>query len=125
MKALLWEGDGFLLLYKRLDNGCFQWQRNGAEAKLLTHEQYIWLLQGLSTEQPKAIKQAQKRDVIYHKSEGKKCPRFLYAKVLKKMDIMRFVWYNKRNNPRTADYKAVRGTSLYFVVIVALFMVFV
>ncbi|MCR5468125.1 MAG: IS66 family insertion sequence element accessory protein TnpB, partial [Lachnospiraceae bacterium] len=21
MKALLWEGDGFLLLYKRLDNG--------------------------------------------------------------------------------------------------------
>ena len=23
MKALLWEGDGFLLLYKRLDNGMF------------------------------------------------------------------------------------------------------
>ena len=41
MKALLWEGDGFLLLYKRLDNGYFQWPRNGAEAKLLTHEQYI------------------------------------------------------------------------------------
>ena len=36
-------------------------------------------------------------------------PSLLYAKVLKKMDIMRFVWYNKRNNPRTADYKAVRG----------------
>ena len=64
MKALLWEGDGFLLMYKRLDNGCFQWPRNGAEAKLLTHEQYIWLLQGLSIEQPKAIKQAPKRDVI-------------------------------------------------------------
>ena len=64
MKALLWEGDGFLLMYKRLDNGCFQWPRNGAEAKLLTHEQYIWLLQGLSVEQPKAIKTAQKRDVI-------------------------------------------------------------
>ena len=64
MKALLWEGDGFLLLYKRLDNGCFQWPRNGAEAKLLTHEQYIWLLQGLSVEQPKAIKTAPKRDVI-------------------------------------------------------------
>ena len=32
IKALLWEGDGFLLLYKRLDNGRFQWliiiQRN-------------------------------------------------------------------------------------------------
>ena len=64
MKALLWEGDGFLLMYKRLDNGCFQCPRNGAEAKLLTHEQYIWLLQGLSIEQPKAIKSAPKRDVI-------------------------------------------------------------
>ena len=64
MKALLWEGDGFLLMYKRLDNGSFQWPRNGAEAKLLTHEQYIWLMQGLSIEQPKAIKQAPKRDVI-------------------------------------------------------------
>ena len=64
MKALLWEGDGFLLMYKRLDNGSFQWPRNGAEAKLLTHEQYIWLLQGLSVEQPKAIKQAPKKDVI-------------------------------------------------------------
>ena len=58
------EGDGFLLMYKRLDNGCFQWPRNGAEAKLLTHEQYIWLLQGLSIEQPKAIKSAPKKDVI-------------------------------------------------------------
>ena len=64
IKGLLWEGDGFLLMYKRLDNGCFQWPRNGTEAKLLTHEQYIWLLQGLSVEQPKAIKQAPKRDVI-------------------------------------------------------------
>ena len=25
IKGLLWEGDGFLLLYKRLDNGRFQW----------------------------------------------------------------------------------------------------
>ena len=28
LKGLLWEGDGFLLLYKRLDNGSFQWPRN-------------------------------------------------------------------------------------------------
>ncbi len=25
MKGLLWEGDGFLLLYKRLENGSFKW----------------------------------------------------------------------------------------------------
>ena len=28
IKGLLWEGDGFLLLYKRLENGKFNWQRN-------------------------------------------------------------------------------------------------
>ena len=32
IKGLLWEGDGFLLLYKRLDNGRFQWPRNESKA---------------------------------------------------------------------------------------------
>lgn len=65
MKALLWEGDGFLLMYKRLDNGSFQWPRNNAEAKLLTHDQYVWLMQGLSIEQPKAIRVSEKpRDIV-------------------------------------------------------------
>ena len=36
IKGLVWEGDGFLLLYKRLDNGAFQWPRNEMEVKLLT-----------------------------------------------------------------------------------------
>lgn len=39
IKGLLWEGDGFLLLYKRLDNGRFQWPRNETEALLLTPQQ--------------------------------------------------------------------------------------
>ena len=34
IKGLLWEGDGFLLLYKRLDNGRFQWPRNETEDSL-------------------------------------------------------------------------------------------
>ena len=51
IKALLWEGDGFLLLYKRLDNGKFQWPRNKTEAEQITAEQYTWLMQGLSIEQ--------------------------------------------------------------------------
>ena len=55
-EALLWEGDGFLLLYKCLDNGSFQWPRNNAQTRLLTHDQYVWLMQGLSIEQPKAIR---------------------------------------------------------------------
>ena len=31
IKGLLWEGDGFLLLYKRLDNGKFQWPRTESD----------------------------------------------------------------------------------------------
>lgn len=57
IKGLLWEGDGFVLLYKRLDNGRFQWPRNEREARLLTPQQTRWLLEGLKIEQPKAIRE--------------------------------------------------------------------
>ena len=33
IKALHFEKDGFCLLYKRLDNGRFQWPRNSAEVR--------------------------------------------------------------------------------------------
>lgn len=56
IKALFWEGDGFLLLYKRLENGKFQWPRNGDEARQLTPQQYRWLMEGLNIEQPRANK---------------------------------------------------------------------
>ena len=64
IKGLLWEGDGFLLLYKRLDNGQFQWPRNEIEAKRLTPQQTRWLLEGLKIDQPKAIKDG-KTGMIY------------------------------------------------------------
>ena len=35
IKGLYWEGDGFVLVYKRLENGSFQWPRNGEEARQL------------------------------------------------------------------------------------------
>ena len=54
LKALFWEGNGFILLYKRLENGSFQWPRNGEEAQVLTSQQYRWLMEGLRVEQPKA-----------------------------------------------------------------------
>ncbi|WP_373485123.1 IS66 family insertion sequence element accessory protein TnpB [Acetobacterium malicum] len=31
IKALLWEGDGFVLLYKRLKNGNYKWSRTENE----------------------------------------------------------------------------------------------
>lgn len=54
MKALYWEENGFVLLYKRLESGVFQWPRTKAEAVQLTAQQYRWLMEGLKVEQPKA-----------------------------------------------------------------------
>lgn len=58
IKALLWEGDGFVLIYKRLDvaQGRYRWPRNSQEAKLITWQQFDWLMSGLDIEQPKAIR---------------------------------------------------------------------
>lgn len=52
IRALYWEGDGFLLLYKRLEAGKFQWPRNGQEVRELTMQQYRWLMEGLQIDQP-------------------------------------------------------------------------
>lgn len=64
IKGLLWDEDGFILLYKRLDNGRFQWPRNKKEVALLTSEQLVWLMQGLKIEQPHAIKKQIPKDMI-------------------------------------------------------------
>ncbi len=56
IKGLYWEGDGFILLYKRLETGVFQWPRRESEARALTRQEYRWLMEGLSVEQPKAHK---------------------------------------------------------------------
>jgi transposase len=54
IKALYWEENGFVLLYKRLENGKFQWPRDANEAKDITPQQLRWLMEGLSINQPKA-----------------------------------------------------------------------
>ena len=55
IKALYWSGDGYLLLYKRLSNGSFQWPRTEAELRLLDPQTFRWLMEGLSMEQRTAI----------------------------------------------------------------------
>lgn len=56
IKALYWEGDGFLLLYKRLESGSYQWPKDPEEVKLISKQELRWLLEGLSIDQPKAVK---------------------------------------------------------------------
>lgn len=58
LKVLLWEGDGFVLLYKRLENGRFQWPRTENECRSITWQEFRWLMEGLQIEQKNAIKPA-------------------------------------------------------------------
>ncbi|OLU37357.1 hypothetical protein BM735_10590, partial [Erysipelotrichaceae bacterium NYU-BL-F16] len=56
IKGLLWQQDGFLLLYKRLDDGHFRWPRDKNEVRELSPQQLRWLLEGLSPEQKTTVK---------------------------------------------------------------------
>ncbi len=58
IKALLWEEDGFLLLYKRLENGRFNWPNSEEQVRHITRRQLEWLLEGLSIDQKNVIKPA-------------------------------------------------------------------
>ena len=46
--ALLWEGNGFLLLYKRYEGGSLSWPRTPEEAAMITKGEYRLLLQGFN-----------------------------------------------------------------------------
>ncbi len=47
-KALYWDGDGFLLLYKRIENGRLQWPTNQNALRKLNAKQLRRLLSGWS-----------------------------------------------------------------------------
>lgn len=64
LKGLYWAKGGFVLLYKRLESGRFQWPRNGDEARQLTPQQYRWPMEGLSVEQPKAHRAVSGRSIV-------------------------------------------------------------
>lgn len=64
IKGLVWEGDGWLLLYKRLSASRSQWPRSPDEVRLLTPQQFRWLMEGLTITPKKSIKPVEAPEYI-------------------------------------------------------------
>ena len=56
IKIILWERNGFWMLYKRVEKGRFQFPRNRDETHQLTPDQLSWLLSGISIHQTPSMK---------------------------------------------------------------------
>lgn len=65
LKALIYEGDGFCLCYKRLTDGKFQWPRSPDEARDISAEQYRRLMDGFTVES--SIRSFYKTDADWQK----------------------------------------------------------
>ena len=50
IKGLIFEGDGYLLITKRLSNGAYQWPRDTDEALSLDREAFLRLMDGFTVE---------------------------------------------------------------------------
>ena len=64
IKGLVWEKDGFLLLYKRLEKGKFLWPRNEEEVRNLTPQQFRWLMEGLTIEPKQSVQQVKPPEYV-------------------------------------------------------------
>jgi len=54
IKILYWGGNGFWLLYKRLERGTFKWPTDLEVPVCVSRRQLTWLLEGLSIDQRQA-----------------------------------------------------------------------
>jgi transposase len=62
IKVLIWEHNGFTLVMKKLAKGKFQWPKNSQEMRSLSRQEFRWLLEGLTIDQPSAHRAIPARD---------------------------------------------------------------
>lgn len=62
-KVLHWENDRFIMMYKRLETDRFQQPRSKAEVRDISCQEFRWLMEDFSIDQPKALKIATARDI--------------------------------------------------------------
>jgi len=73
LKGILWSGDRFFLLYIRLSDGCFQWPRTAEEARTLSGEEFMRLMDGYSIDPSvgkKGFRRQRKNPEISAKDDG-------------------------------------------------------
>ncbi|MBQ8093677.1 MAG: IS66 family insertion sequence element accessory protein TnpB [Clostridia bacterium] len=54
-KCIYWEDSGFVLVYKRLENGRFRWPRKEGTMIEISEQQLHWLMEGISISQKSSI----------------------------------------------------------------------
>ena len=64
IKGLVWEGDSWLLLYKRLSAGQYQWPRSAEEVQALTQQQFRWLMEGLTITPKRSVRMVKPPEYI-------------------------------------------------------------
>ena len=64
IKGFFWEGEGFLLLYKRLNVGGFSWSRTKEEAMEISPEQYQMLMKGLEIVAKRPITETSPKELL-------------------------------------------------------------
>lgn len=64
MKALYWDKSGFVLVYKRIEDGRYRWPRKEGTAITITEEQLEWLLTGMDMHQNPSIRNIENPSLV-------------------------------------------------------------
>lgn len=107
IKGLLWEGDGFLLLYKRLENGRFKWPRSTDEMRFLDSEQYEWLMRGFSIEPGIHRAKVKKSFVIFivDKIPGESIKRYISSGIFTFFTV--YALFKPENTVKIIDFLCI------------------